>query len=229
MNRRAFLKLAAGAGAAAFVQAVGIGCSDRDAPRVVLPDLPYPSDGLEPYISKRTVSFHHDRHQRGYVEKTLLLAGGSRYADMALSDIVLGSAADPDGGALFNVAAQAWNHQFYWKSMTPGGGGAPAGAVGERIQARFGGYEAFADAFVKAGVDHFASGWLWLVQDGNAVGILTTADAGTVITGPLRPLIAVDLWEHAYYLDYQDRRGDYLRAVVSHLVNWNFAEENWSG
>ncbi|MGD8367586.1 MAG: superoxide dismutase [Desulfobacterales bacterium] len=229
MDRRAFLKLAAGAGALAFVQAAGIGCSRREQPRVVLPDLPYPADGLEPYISKRTVSFHHGRHQRGYVEKTLLLASGSRYGEMTLSDIVVNSAADPDARALFNVSAQAWNHQFYWKSMKPGGGGPPAGSVGDRIQSRFGDYARFADAFVKAGTDHFASGWLWLVQDRDTVGILTTADADTVITGPLRPLLAVDLWEHAYYLDYQDRREDYLRAVVSHLVNWDFAEENMSG
>ena len=229
MNRRRFLRLAAGAGALAFFQAAGIGCRDRGASRIVLPDLPYPSDGLSPYISERTISFHHGKHERGYVEKTRLLAGDSRYADMALADIVGNSAADPNGGALFNVAAQAWNHQFYWKSMMPGGGGPPAGVVGERIRTRFGGWERFADAFVKAGVDHFASGWLWLVQDRDSLGIVTTADAETVLTGPLKPLLTVDLWEHAYYLDYQHRREDYLRAVVSHLANWKFAEENMSG
>jgi Fe-Mn family superoxide dismutase len=221
--------MAAGAGALAFFQAAGIGCKDRGAPRIVLSDLPYPADGLEPYISKRTLSFHHGKHERRYVEKTLLLAGGSRYADMVLADIVVGSAADANRKSLFNVAAQAWNHQFYWKSMMQNGGGPPAGAMAERIRARFGGYEQFAEAFVTAGVDHFASGWLWLVQDRDSLGILTTADAETAITGPLRPLLVVDLWEHAYYLDYQDRRRDYLRAVVSHLVNWNFAEENWIG
>ena len=164
MNRRDFLKLSAGAGIAALFQTVGIGCQDRGASEIRLADLPYPADHLEPHISKKTVSLHHGRHQRGYVQKPIQLASQSRYADMTLAQIVTASAEDPSAADLFNAAAQAWNHQFYWKSLAPGGGGPPQGSLLTQIETRFGAYERFVDACVTASVRLFGSGWLWLVQ-----------------------------------------------------------------
>jgi Fe-Mn family superoxide dismutase len=225
MDRRDFLKLSAGAGLLALIQAVGFSCAERGAPDIQLPQLPYPPDALEPYISQRTVSVHHGRHHRGYVEKTVQLATGNRFAEMRLLEIVNASAGSAREIDLFHTAAQAWNHQFYWNSMTPGGG-PPDGAMRDRIGQSFGSYERFADGFVETGVGLFGSGWLWLVQEAEGFGILATANAETPMIHGKRPLLCVDLWEHAYYLDYLERRGDYLQAVLDHLMNWSFAEEN---
>ena len=224
MRRREFLKWSAGAGMLALFQAAGIGCTDRGAPPIDLPDLPYPADSLEPYISERTLAIHHGRHHRGYVEKTLRLAAAdNRFAVARLEEIVKSSS-----GSLFNAAAQAWNHQFYWKSMAPGGGGPPSGPLLAKIRSRFDSYDRFVEAAVAAAADLFGSGWLWLVDAPDGPKLITTSNAGTPITAGIRPLLVVDLWEHAYYLDYQDRRGDYVRTVFTHLINWDWAEENWS-
>jgi Fe-Mn family superoxide dismutase len=226
VNRRDFLKLSAGAGIAALFQTVGIGCEKSPSSGIRLADLPYPADHLQPYISEKTVSLHFGRHQRGYVEKARRLAAQSPYADMTLAQVVTASAEDPSASDLFNAAAQVWNHQFYWESLAAEGGGSPQGELLAQIETRFGSYERFIDACVSASVGLFGSGWLWVVQGPDGLDILTTPNAHTPLTGELRPLLTVDLWEHAYYIDYHDRRDDYVRAVFGHLVNWKFAAEN---
>src|SRR5688500_5837613 len=174
-----------------------------------LPALPYPLDALEPFISARTLATHHGKHHRAYVEKTRLLAGEGAGS---LDDIVVRSAADPAKKALFNNAAQAWNHAFYWRSLRPRSGPPPAE------------YSEWADALKAAALGHFGSGWAWLVRDGGALKVMTTANADTPIVHGLEPLLVIDVWEHAYYLDYQERRAAYVAGVVDNLLNWELIE-----
>ena len=192
---------------------------------LTLPPLPYALDALEPHISRTTLSLHHGRHHAGYVEKTRQLVQGTPLESAGLERIVRASAGSPDR-ALFNAAAQAWNHEFYWHSMRAGGGGAAHGAAARRIRLSFGNHQAFCQAFIQAASEHFASGWAWLVLDGQRLRITTTANADTPLTSSLTPLLAVDVWEHAYYPDYQNRRVDYLAACLAHLVNWEFVNDN---
>ena len=189
---------------------------------LTLPPLPYALDALEPHISRRTLSLHHGRHHAAYVEKTRELIRGTPLESAPLERIVLFSAANPDR-ALFNAAAQAWNHEFYWHSMRANGGGKPHGKVARLVAESFGGYEAFCQQFIKAASAHFASGWAWLVLDGDRLRITTTANADTPLISPQVPLLTADVWEHAYYPDYQNRRVDYVAAFLTNLVNWDFA------
>jgi Fe-Mn family superoxide dismutase len=178
---------------------------------------------LEPYISSRTLDFHHGKHHRAYVDKVNELVAGTPLASAGLEEIVNASAKSGNT-ALFNAAAQAWNHDFQWKCLTPNGG-APKQAIGERIAADFGSYEKFADAFQKAAVGQFGSGWAWLVVDQGALRIVTTSNADTPIIRGQRPLFTLDVWEHAYYLDYQNRRADYVTGILNHIVNWDFVNK----
>jgi Fe-Mn family superoxide dismutase len=194
--------------------------------RFSLPPLPYPIDALEPHISNRTLSFHHGKHHAGYVEKLNdLVADAPEYSGMSLTDVIA-TAARRNDSDIFNNSAQAWNHTFYWRSMHPRGGGAPQGRLADRVRADFGSFEALHKQLAEAAGGRFGSGWAWLVVDEGNLRVVTTPNAETPITGKARPLLTIDVWEHAYYLDYQHQRADYVAAVLDHLINWDFALEN---
>jgi len=188
-----------------------------------LPPLDYPFDALEPHISARTMEFHYDKHHRGYVSKLNQLVEDSPPARMSLEDVMRRSASTPSGHALFNNAAQAWNHAFFWKCMKPKGGGAPRGALADRVKASFGGFDKFRTTFLDAATSQFGSGWAWLVQSGDKLEVVTTSNADNPLLHGKIPLLTCDLWEHAYYLDYQNRRADFVKTFVDHLVDWEYA------
>lgn len=190
-----------------------------------LPELPYALDALEPHVSRRTLAIHHGRHHAAYVEKTRRLVQHTPLASASLEQIIRTSSQLQDR-SLFNAAAQAWNHAFLWKSMRPAGGGEAQGRVAELIEEAFGSQRTFGQEFVTVAGDQFGSGWAWLVLDGDRLRITATSNAETPLTTRQRPLLTVDLWEHAYYLDYQQRRLDYIAAFLGHLVDWEFANYN---
>lgn len=191
---------------------------------VILPPLPYPDDALEPHISARTISFHYGKHHAAYVNNLNGLVDGTELADVSLEEII--AAAEP--GGLYDNAAQVWNHTFYWASMAPQGGGTPSGDLAAAIDRSFGSYQAFRDQFTADAVGNFGSGWTWLVKNGADVAIVKTDDADTPIKHGQVPLLTIDIWEHAYYLDYQNARPAYVAAFLDHLVNWDFAAANYS-
>ena len=193
---------------------------------ITLPELPYVKDALAPAISAATLDFHYGKHHRAYVDNLNKLIAGTQLADADLDTIVRKVAGDPARAGIFNNAAQVWNHSFYWKCLKPGGGGAPSGAIAAKIDAAWGGYEKFAEELKNAGVTQFGSGWAWLVVEGGRLKITKTANADTPVAHGIRPLLTIDVWEHAYYLDYQNRRPDYLNAVIAHLINWDFVNAN---
>jgi superoxide dismutase, Fe-Mn family len=196
--------------------------------RITLPKLPYPDDALEPHISRTTLQVHHGQHHRVYVENVRTLAKQVRLADRPLEHILRQTAGQDGHRALFNNAAQAWNHAFYWRSLKPNGGGVPVGEIAKRIDSDFGAYARFAEQFRAAAVGQFGSGWAWLVLDGNTLKVTRTANADSPLVHGQTPLLTIDVWEHAYYLDYQNRRADYADAVIKYLVNWDFASRNLS-
>lgn len=193
---------------------------------VPYPDLPYAKDALEPYISARTFEFHYGKHHKAYVDNANKMLEGSDLAGKDLLTIIQTAAKDPAKKGLFNNTAQAWNHAFFWQCMKKCGGGKPTGKVAERITADFGGYEKFAEAFKNAGATQFGSGWAWLVEKGGKLEIMQSANADTPVAQGIKPLLVVDVWEHAYYLDYQNRRPDFLQAFIDHLINWDFVNTN---
>jgi Fe-Mn family superoxide dismutase len=188
-----------------------------------LPALPYAPDALAPHISRETLEFHHGKHHQAYVTNLNNLIKGTEFENASLEEIVRKSS-----GGVFNNAAQIWNHTFYWNSLSPKGGGAPSGALAAAISAKWGSWEAFKDAFTKSAIGNFGSSWTWLVKkpDGS-LDIVNTSNAATPLTTGDTPLITCDLWEHAYYIDYRNRRPDYLGAFWS-LVNWDFASRNFA-
>ena len=190
---------------------------------LVLPQLPYALDALEPHVSRRTLSAHHGSHHAAYVAKARAMLRTP--AELAVLEDVVRTSAGQDR-ALFNAAAQAWNHAFLWNSMRPGGGSEAGGAIAEAIEESFGTQRAFCQQFVSAAGDQFGSGWAWLVLDNGRLRIVTTSNADTPLTTAQVPLLTLDVWEHAYYLDYQHRRLDYIAAFLGHLVNWDFANRN---
>jgi len=197
---------------------------------IELPNLPYPTDALEPVISRTTLKAHHGRHHRGYVEKTNALVRDTDLAEQTLEAIVkesaLRAADDPAMRGLFNNAAQAWNHAFYWKSIRPKDASRPRGILAERINVDFGSVSDFADTLKAAATGHFGSGWAWLIWDAGALKIATTSNADTPFVHGHVPLLVIDVWEHAYYLDHQERRAAYVAGVVDNLLDWEFAERN---
>jgi len=194
------------------------------APAFVLPPLPYAQEALEPYISGRTMSFHYGKHHQAYVDALNKLVAGTPWAaGQTLEKVILDSAVLADKTAVFNNAAQAWNHAFFWKSMKPGGGGVPSGRLMNLMEKSFGGFDKFKEAFLAAAVAQFGSGWVWLVQDGAALKIVKTSNADTPMAHGQTALLTCDVWEHAYYLDYQNRRKDFVQAFLDHLANWEFA------
>ncbi|HTS20755.1 MAG TPA: superoxide dismutase [Casimicrobiaceae bacterium] len=189
--------------------------------------LPYAEDALAPIISARTVALHHGKHHKAYVDKTNELIAGTEFEGQALERIVLATAGKPEHAELFNNAGQAWNHAFYWRSLKPHGAGGPTGDLASKIDA-FGGLETLKKKLASSGAKQFGSGWAWLVADGGALKVVSTPNAEAPFTKGSIPLLTVDVWEHAYYLDYQNRRADYLQAVIDKLINWEFAAENLS-
>jgi Fe-Mn family superoxide dismutase len=196
---------------------------------ITLPELPYGYEALEPVISSATLKLHHGAHHRGYVDKLNALVKDDAPLEAIVRRSARRAAMDPNERAIFNNAAQAWNHAFYWSSLRPkGSGGAPRGVLAERIAASFGGQATLAEQLKAAALAVFGSGWTWLVSDGGVLRITSTPNADSPIAHGQQPLLALDVWEHAYYLDYQSRRADYVSAVVDHLLNWEFAERNFA-
>jgi len=196
---------------------------------ITLPELPYIESALEPVISARTISIHYGKHHAGYVDKLNDLVAGTPFDGRPLAEIVVRAAKDPKSTAIFHNAAQAWNHTFYWHSMRAEGGGEPAGKLKSAIERDFGDFARFHEAFSEAAAGQFGSGWIWLVagKDGK-LKIAATDNADTPLVYGETPLLTIDLWEHAYYLDYQNRRADYVAAWLDKLVDWSFAEKNLS-
>ena len=199
---------------------------DKPKNAFTLPALPYADNALEPVISAKTISFHHGKHHKAYVDKLNELIAGTVYDGLALEEIVKKSVGNDKDKAIFNNADQAWNHEFYWQSMVPKGG-EPTGKIKDALQSSFGGVKEFKEAFQKAAVAQFGSGWAWLVKgkDGK-LKITTTSNADTPMAHGETPLLTADVWEHAYYLDYQNRRPDHVTAWLDRLANWSFAEKN---
>jgi len=188
-----------------------------------LAPLPYANDALQPHISKETLEFHYGKHHQAYATNLNNLVKGTEFENMGLEDIIRKSS-----GGVFNNAAQIWNHTFYWNSLSPKGGGAPTGALGDAINRKWGSFDAFKDAFTKSAIGNFGSSWTWLVKKADGtVDIVNTSNAATPLTGADKPLLTCDLWEHAYYIDYRNRRPDYLAAWWK-LVNWDFAARNFA-
>jgi Fe-Mn family superoxide dismutase len=222
-SRRDFLLAAAG-GAVIAVTA-GLPRVAEAAP-FVLPPLPYGEDALAPVISANTVSFHYGKHHRGYLDNLNKLIAGTEYADLPLEKIVTITAGNPEKAAIFNNAAQTWNHSFYWQCLRPKGGGEPPAALKRKIVTAFGSVDACKKELATAAATQFGSGWAWLVLEGDKLKVMKSANAETPLAKGMKPLLTIDVWEHAYYLDYQNRRADYVNAVLDRLLNWEFAARN---
>ena len=191
----------------------------------VLPPLPYAQNALEPVISANTISFHYGKHHKGYIDNLNKLVIGTEFVGMPLDKIITATAGKADKAAIFNNAAQAWNHAFYWNSLTPNGGGEPPATLKIKIEASFGSMDACKKELAAAATTQFGSGWAWLVLDGDNLKVVKTSNADSPLTKGMKPLLTIDVWEHAYYLDYQNRRADYVNAVLDKLINWNFAAD----
>jgi len=190
-----------------------------------LSPLPYAENALEPVISAKTLSFHYGKHHKTYVDTLNKLTDGTEYAALSLIEVIRKTAGRPERAAIFNNAGQAWNHAFFWESLVPNGGGAPKGRIATMIDRDLGGYEKFKADFIAAALAQFGSGWAWLVAENGKLAIKRTPNAETLIAGTAAPLLTVDVWEHAYYLDYQNRRADFVTAVLDKLINWDRANE----
>jgi Fe-Mn family superoxide dismutase len=187
-----------------------------------LPPLPYAMDALAPHISKETFEFHYGKHHQAYVTNLNNLIKGTEFENLGLDDIIKKSSA-----GIFNNSAQVWNHTFFWHSMKPGGGGQPTGKVAEAINRKWGSYDAFKEAFTKSAVGNFGSGWTWLVKKADgSVDIVNTSNAATPLTTADKALLTLDVWEHAYYIDYRNARPKFVETYLTSLVNWDFANKN---
>lgn len=194
-----------------------------------LPALPYAKNALEPHISANTFDFHHGKHHNAYVVNLNGLVKDTPMASQSLEEIMKATAGDAAKAGIFNNAAQVWNHTFFWNSMKPNGGGKPTGAIAAAIDAAFGDYDKFKEAFKTAGMTQFGSGWAWLVAKDGKLEIVKTPNAECPLTKGYTPILTCDVWEHAYYLDFQNRRPDFLEAFLNSLVNWDFANANFAG
>ncbi|MBE9178931.1 superoxide dismutase [Oculatella sp. LEGE 06141] len=190
-----------------------------------LPSLPYDYDALAPYISADTLKFHHDKHHAAYVNKFNELVQGTDLADLSIEEVIKATYNDSAKSGIFNNAAQAWNHTFYWNSMKPSGGGTPTGALADKMNADFGSFDKFKEEFKTAGTTQFGSGWAWLVLDNGTLKVTKTPNAVNPLAQGQTPLLTMDVWEHAYYLDYQNRRPDYEQAFLDSVVNWDFVSQ----
>lgn len=190
-----------------------------------LPSLPWADTALEPFISAKTISFHYGKHHKAYVDNLNKLVAGTDLERKSLEEIIQATVSDASKTGVFNNAAQVWNHTFFWHCMKPGGG-KPTGKIAERIEETFGSYEKFAEQFKAAAVGRFGSGWAWLIDEGGTLKIISTPNADNPLAHGQKALLTVDVWEHAYYLDFQNRRPDFVQAFLDHLVNWEFVEKN---
>lgn len=220
-SRRRFL-FSAGALAAPYVF---IRCAMAESAHAMEP-LPYGEGDLAPVISANTMGFHYGKHYKAYVDNTNKLTAGTEFADASLEKIIAATAGKPESAPLFNNAAQAWNHAFFWKSLKAKGGGAPPAALGQKIDESFGSLDALKKELAAAATSQFGSGWAWLALDGGKLKVLKTSNADTPLAAGKTPLLNIDVWEHAYYLDYQNRRADYVAALIDKLLNWEFANAN---
>jgi len=228
LGRRQFLVGAAGLALATGLGGLSTRGWDQNTPTgpFTLMKLPYPDTGLDPVISANTIGFHYGKHHKGYVDNLTKLVAGTELADLPLAKVVAATAGNADQTAVFNNAAQVWNHDFYWSSLKPGGGGEPPTELATRLEAAFGSVAACKEELKKAAMGQFGSGWAWLALDGEKLVVTKTGNADNPLTKGLKPLVTIDVWEHAYYLDYQNRRADYVQAVLDKLINWGFAAEN---
>src|ERR1044071_2561176 len=189
-----------------------------------LPALPYAMDALQPHISKETLEFHYGKHHQAYVTNLNNLIKGTEFENMSLEEIIKKAS-----GGIFNNSAQVWNHTFYWNCLAPKRRGPARGSVGDAINKKWGGFDAFKEAFSKSAVGNFGSGWTWLVKKGDgSVDIVNMGAAGTPLTTADKPLLTIDVWEHAYYIDYRNLRPKWVETFLGSLVNWDFAERNWA-
>ncbi|MBD1936592.1 superoxide dismutase [Microcoleus sp. FACHB-68] len=192
-----------------------------------LPELPYPADALESgHMSAQTFSFHHDKHHAAYVNNLNKQIEGTELADKSLEEIITATSKDSSKAGIFNNAAQVWNHTFFWHCMKPGGGGQPSGALADKINSDLGGYDKFKEEFKTAATTQFGSGWAWLVLDNGTLKVTKTGNAENPLANGQTALLTLDVWEHAYYLDFQNRRPDFIQNFLDHLVNWDFVAEN---
>ena len=188
-----------------------------------LPALPYAMDALQPHMSRETFEYHYGKHHQAYVTNLNNLIKGGEFENASLEDIIKKSTA-----GIFNNAAQVWNHTFFWNSMKPAGGGKPTGALAAAIDKKFGSYDAFKEAFTKSAVGNFGSGWTWLVKKADgSVDLVNTSNAATPLTGADKPLVTIDVWEHAYYIDFRNARPKFVETYLNSLVNWDFAAKNF--
>ena len=191
------------------------------------PVLLYAENALEPFISAKTLSFHYGKHHVAYITNYNNLVAGTSFESMSLEEVIALTASDPQKVGIFNNGAQAWNHSFYWNCLTPNGGSEPAGALGAKIAQDFGSFDKFKEELKIAATTQFGSGWAWLVLEGDALKVVKTGNAQTPSTSGQKPILTIDVWEHAYYLDYQNRRPDYVATVIENILNWDFAAENF--
>jgi Fe-Mn family superoxide dismutase len=227
ISRRSFLKASAITFGAAVLGRAPAAFAAAEAP-LPLPALPYSDDALSPVISVNTLNFHYGKHHKAYVDNLNKLIAGTDLAKTTLEEIVKKTAGVADQQGIFNNAAQVWNHTFYWHSMKPNGGGKPSGDLAKKIDTDFGNFDNWKKEFVTAAMTQFGSGWAWVVAEGGTLKVLKTTNADTPLTTGQTPLLTIDVWEHAYYLDYQNRRADYVNAVIDQLLNWDFATENFT-
>ena len=192
----------------------------------VLPPLLYAENALDPVISTNTIGFHYGKHHKGYVDTLNKLIAGTELSNHSLEKLIAETAGKADKVAIFDNAAQTWNHTFYWRSLRPKGGDEPPAALKQRIEASFGNLDACKKELATAATTEFGSGWAWLVLEADKLKVVKTANAETPLTKGVKPLLTIDVWEHAYYLDYQNRRADYVNAVLDKLINWGFAADN---
>lgn len=235
LSRRGFLKVALGSaalvGSSRYLPSAHATPTFKEATMTfTLPPLPYAKDALAPHISAQTFDFHHGKHHNAYVVKLNELVAGTEYEKLPLEEIIKKTAGDNAKAAIFNNAAQHWNHSFFWHCLTPNGGSKPTGELAKRIDSDLGGYDKFAADFKAAALAQFGSGWAWLVSDSSGkLEIMKTPNADLPLAHGKTALLTVDVWEHAYYLDYQNRRPDFVQTVLDKLLNWEFAAANYSG
>jgi Fe-Mn family superoxide dismutase len=194
-----------------------------------LPPLPWAENALDPVISSRTIGLHYGKHHRTYVTKLNEFVAGTQFAGMPLERVIAATAASDKDRKVFNNAAQVWNHTFFWNCLRPGGGGKPSGDLASRIDSDLGGHDRFKQEFAKAAVDTFGSGWAWVADRNGKLEIMSTSNADNPLTKGATPILTIDVWEHAYYVDYENRRPDFVAAVIDKLLNWDFAAQQLAG
>jgi superoxide dismutase, Fe-Mn family len=226
MNRRSFLGTAVGI--ATVVAVDGLKMNAQEANVIAMPELPYAPNSLEPVITANTISYHYGKHHAAYVNNVNKLIAGTQFAAMSLEQIIKATSGKNDFVSIFNNAAQAWNHNFYWHSLKPKGGGEPPVALKQKIEKSFESVDKCVEALSQASASQFGSGWAWLVSDGDTLKVVKTGNADNPMTQNLKPLLTIDVWEHAYYLDYQNKRADYVKGILDNLINWDFAASNLS-